>query len=162
MARKLIETVAVCVVAVAASIAVWLQGSWMYYQYRPVTQIFESNVSVPDYEQGEDPQVRYLSYKKEVFTASFKTEVRDEDGVTICRGESYKPYVYEPDDKIPKNASLNWYIEKDPKTDEGSTCANELKPGSYYIKTRYEISQTGRPERHLTTTSNLFEVKEKK
>lgn len=123
-----------------------------YYATRPVTQIFEAEVYVPDFKIGDDPLVVYNNQKHEDFIGDYRAEIYRADGTKFaeCKGFEYN-IPYETDDEIdPSKTTLSWYMNED--------CSSHLKDGKHYLATYYTIKQEGRPVRYYKTISNIFTV----
>jgi len=118
----------------------------------PVSTIFTSQVSVPDFVSGTDTLVVYNRTIYQTFTGNFSVELKNTNNLTECYGFG-ENILYEKNEQIdPKKFTLSYYIAAP------ESCIMNLDPGQYYLITNYTIRLDNFPPKQLTTHSNIFNV----
>lgn len=167
-AYSIFKSTAGAVVTGVAIVAIFLFGMVQYedfqaqqkvtrYMTMPVTHIFQADVFVPDFIVGEDPLITYESTKFQTFSGDFDVEIKNSNGMPICRGQG-RNITYTPDDTVPSDATLSWFMWNQHPPD----CAVErLHPGRYFLDVTYTIRVEGYPIRYYRIKSNVFNVENK-
>lgn len=127
------------------------------YLDMPITQIFEADVFVPDFIQGQAPILIYTNEKKESFIGSFNVEIKNDLNVTVCTGSGTN-ISYTPEDIIdPQQTTLSWFLYNE----NPQECYLNLDSGYHYLIVNYIIKIEGLPERYYDIKSNVFTVFDK-
>jgi hypothetical protein len=117
----------------------------------PVDNFFQiNNVSVPNFIEGEDPNIIYDRQVKKPFYATWNVEIHRAGEATdyaYCTGNGTN--LYTPKEQLPDaGVKLSWFV--------GKIC--NLPPGQYTAQTNWEIRPEGYPTKQATYSSNLFRV----
>lgn len=117
----------------------------------PSETFFEiKNVAVPNFIEGDDPNIIYDRVVKKPFSGTWNVEVHRAGEATdyaYCTGSGTNRY--EPKESLPKaGVTMSWFI--------GKICV--LPAGQYTLQTNWEIRPDGYPTKHESYNSNLFRV----
>jgi len=110
-----------------------------------------NEVYVPDFEQGDYPNIIYDREIQENFDAFWIVEVQRTSDVglwsTVCSGSGVNEY--DPAEVIPDNTvSWVWFTNTE--------C--DMDPGVHRLKTTYTMTRPGWPQKRLFVLSNEFNV----
>lgn len=117
----------------------------------PADNWFEvKNISIPNFIDGDDPNIIYDRVIKKPFSATWNVEVHragEAEDFAYCTGSGTN--FYEPKEVLPDSGvTLSWFI--------GKKC--NLPSGQYTIESHWEIRPEGYPTKEESYTSNLFRV----
>lgn len=118
------------------------------YLYKPMSQIFEGHVVVPDFKVGDDPVVDYTRTIHSNFYLRATNQVIDAvTGIPACTRQA-AVFMY-PNKKIDTSKlHMSYFL---------GTCP-PLKVGQYYIAISLDLIVDQFPDRHTTIVSNIFHV----
>lgn len=124
----------------------------LYRVFAPASWWLEvSEISVPDFHSGEDPEITVHREVKHPFPADWRVDVYQEPGsvyVRTCQGADSNDY--KPSNKTLNVKLFTWWM--------GLEAPCPLKPGRYSIKSAWKMHPDGYPTKHKRAVSNVFEV----
>lgn len=113
-----------------------------------VTEVF-----VPDFEQGTDPDMIYDRTVRQPFSGFRVVEVQreEDDGLfsNYCQTQSIASYDVDGM-SFARKVKWDWFV--------GAAC--HVGPGKYRLRVSWTIQADGWPEKMITATSNIFNVEQ--
>ena len=131
----------------AVGVIFGLHTGWKSWEEKRSIGEFDTTIYVYAASEGDQPLIDYTRIIREDHTGTWYVQVR-RPGVIgyVCKGSG--PGNYTTDSTGTVQVDLDWYVGKD--------CA--LKPGTYYLHTRWELSDEQGNKKTYVRRSNTFEI----